>query len=168
MCECVTVKLTAAQQDYLEVICRLERENGIGSVRVSDIADQLGTRLPTVSRTVRKLAETGLVEHQARRCVSLTRAGRAMANEVVHRHDDLVEFFTDVLGLETDEANTNAASIEHGLTNVAAQRLHDFLIYLGQLTEKQKEAITRFARRAAGPTSEFRHIKTDKARGWRA
>jgi len=162
------MKLTVAQQDYLEVICRLEREHGVGSVRVSDIADQLGTRLPTVSRTVRKLADAGLVEHQARSQVSLTKVGREMAEEVVHRHDDLVEFFTDVLGLDAAEADANAAGIEHGLTNVAAQRLHEFLNYLGQLDKTQSEVIARFARRTAGPASDFKHIKADKARGWRA
>jgi DtxR family Mn-dependent transcriptional regulator len=162
------MKLTAAQQDYLEVICRLELDIGVGAVRVSDIAEQLGTRLPTVSRTVRRLAEAGLVSHKARGEVSLTAIGRKTAQEVVHRHDDLVDFFENILGLDRDEAEMNAASLEHGLSNVAAQRLHEFLEYVHQLPAEKLEPLARFARRAAGPASEFKHIDADKPRGWRA
>ena len=161
------MKLSAAQQDYLEVIYRLEESHGTGSVRISDIAEQLGTRLPTVSRTVARLTQAGLLAHVSRGAVSLTADGKRAAAEVAHRHDDLTIFFRDILGLDSDEAESNACQLEHGLSNKAAQRLHEFLDYLEQLNQEQQIIIKRFARRTSERTPDFRHLKYDKAGGWR-
>ncbi|MBD3257836.1 MarR family transcriptional regulator [candidate division GN15 bacterium] len=162
------MKLTAAQQDYLEAIYRLEQEQDSGSIRVSDIAERLGTRLPTVSRTVRKLTDAGLLEHPVRGTVSLTPDGRSTAAQFVHRHDDVVEFFRDVLGLTKDEAEENACQIEHGLTNAAAQRLHEFLDFVDSLPEAHRSQLARFARQESTGVSEFDQIESDKTSGWRA
>lgn len=161
------MKLTAAQQDYLEVIHRLELELGRGSVRVSDIAGNLGTKLPTVSRTVHRLAEAGLVEHTKRGRVGLSDAGRRMAIEVTHRHDDLLVFFGDILGLPREEAEANACQIEHGLSNMAAQRLHEFLNYLDEQEHHFRVAIRDFTQEVTDATPDFKHLRSDKANGWR-
>ena len=47
--------LTPAQQDYIETIYSLEKNSGLDKIRITDIANKLGTKLPTVTRTVRKL-----------------------------------------------------------------------------------------------------------------
>jgi DtxR family Mn-dependent transcriptional regulator len=157
--------LTAAQQDYIEVIYRLEQSST--RVRVTDIAAELGTRLPTVTRTIQRLTVLGLVRHVTRGEVHLTAAGRRIATEVVHRHDDLVQFFVNYLGLPRKLAETDACQIEHGLSATTTQRFHEFLEYVAQIPDDQKQALRGFLRRASGGRKDFRNLPENKTTGWR-
>ncbi|MDX9857706.1 MAG: metal-dependent transcriptional regulator [candidate division Zixibacteria bacterium] len=159
--------LTAAQQDYIEVIYRLEQDAGDTGVRVTAIADALGTRLPTVSRTVRKLAILKLVTHDARREVALTAGGRRIAREIVHRHEDLVRFFVLVLGLSENEAERDACQIEHGLSGKASQRLHEFLEHVQQLTADKRRVVTGYLRTASPKARDFENLPDRRIDGWR-
>lgn len=159
--------LTAVQQDYIEIIYRLETDKGIGAVRISDIAAQLGTRLPTVTRTVRKLTDLGFIRHESRRQVGLTDLGRTVAMEILHRHEDLVRFLTDILGLPHEQAQIDAGQMEHGLSGRAAQRLHEFLDYFESLTSEQREPLDRFLETVSGGRKDFRNLPTNKIDGWR-
>jgi len=160
--------LTPTQQDYLEIIHRLESDPTITQVRITDIAEQLGTRLPTVTRTVQKLTELGYLVHAARREVRLSGRGRRMAEEILHRHEDLVHFFTKVLGLEPALADRDACQIEHGLSGTTAQRLHEFLEYLGSLSEEELGVLERFRDAASSGQKDFKHLPSKKTEGWRS
>lgn len=159
--------LTAVQQDYIEVIHRLELAGGPRTVRLSDIADQLGTKRPTVTRTVSKLTRLGLLVHEPRRVVSLSQSGRRMAAEILHRHEDLAAFFSDVLGMSTADADANACRIEHGLSSRATQRLHEWLEYVSQLPAKEKKVLQRFLNHASGGSSDFSSLPEHNTSGWR-
>ena len=160
--------ITAVQEDYLEVVLRLEQERGQGAVRISDIADRLGTRLPTVTRTVQKLTEMGLLLHDERRDVRLSERGRKAAREILHRHEDLQDFFTSVLGLADSEAERTVCQIEHGLSSKAAQRLHEFLEYLDSLEPSQRALIQQFKETASAGRKDFRHLPDIRQDGWRS
>lgn len=133
--------LTAAQQDYLEAILRLEltqralqavdaqkAEPAAAGVRVTDIAAALGCRLPTVVRSLARLREAGLVEQAERGLVHLTLESRRLASQLLHRHEDTVALLAEVLGVPPAQAEAEACLIEHGLSAQTAQRLHEFLI----------------------------------------
>lgn len=157
--------LTASQQDYIEVIYRLE-QTGV-RVRVTDIAAELGTRLPTVTRAVQRLTRLNLVSHIERGDVALTDAGRRIANEVAHRHDDLVRFFVSYLGVSKRLAEADVCQIEHGLSATTAQRFHEFLEYIENLPEETRRHISRFVDRASGGRKDFRNLPEHKVTGWR-
>jgi DtxR family Mn-dependent transcriptional regulator len=161
------MSLTAAQQDYLEAIYRLELVDGDSGVRISDIAAHLGTRLPTVTRTVQKLTALGFVAHDARKAVRLTEHGRKVAGEILHRHKDLVVFFTRILGLEKSEAENDVCQIEHGFSGKAAQRLHEFLLYHMALDESERELFDRFRAEATSGKRDFRNLPSGRTVGWR-
>jgi len=161
------MQLTSTQEDYLEAIYRLQQAGGTGTTRVSEIAARLGTRLPTVSRTVRRLKELGLLHHAERRAVSLTEAGARVAAEVVHRHDDLVALLVGVLGLDRKQAEADACQIEHGFSRRGAQRLHELLEYIQRLPKEHREVLTRFKREASDSTEDFNNLPAGKAGGWR-
>ena len=158
--------LTASQEDYLETIYRLEGQSA--AIRVSDIAARLGTRLPTVTRTVKRLTRQRLLKHDHRQEVSLSATGRRIAREIVHRHDDLVAFFRDFLGLGDKEAQENACRLEHGLSRKAAQRLHEFLEYWATLSQGERKTIERFLDTASKGHDEFKNISPGKTAGWRS
>ncbi len=95
--------LTSTQEDYIELVFRMT-EDGTEGVRVSDLAEQLGCRMPTVTRTVQYLTEKGYLKHPHRKLISLTEKGAVVAREVAHRHDDVVDFLDIVLGVPREEA----------------------------------------------------------------
>ena len=160
--------LTPAQEDYIEVVYTLEAANGPGSVRVTDIANRLGTRLPTVSRTVRRLCQLGFLEPAQQRRVGLSGRGLKVAREISHRHRDLVWFFTHLLGLPRREAEADACRIEHGVSSRTAQRLHEFLEYVYALDARKRQMLERFKREASGGRKNFRNLPAGKSRSWRA
>jgi DtxR family Mn-dependent transcriptional regulator len=167
------VNLTAAQQDYIEAIYRLEQvtplsdANGRPDVRVSDIARHLGTRLPTVTRSVRKLTTLGYVEHVSRRSVYLSRKGRSVARELVHLHTDLVQFFSDILGVDPGESERVACQIEHGIPADVAQRFHEFMEYLAGNASESLQFVARFREQSPSDKSSFVHLRRKRTNGWR-
>ncbi len=160
--------ITAVQQDYLEIIFRLSSEKNENSVRITDIAKSLETRLPTVSRTVQKLKTKGYVNHKQHGEVSLTKTGQAMALEMVHLHKDLFQFFTNILGLNKKTATSDICQIEHCLSKKTAQRLHEFLEYYNSLSEKEKEVFIKFRTKRHRGQEQFKNLSCEKVPGWRA
>jgi len=159
--------LTAIQEDYLEVIYHLSNKGETDGVRTSEVADRLSCRMPTVSRTVQKMVEMGLVNHESRGLIRLTELGRSTAEDIAHRHKDTVAFLTRILGLSDDQAEADACQIEHGLSPLAAQRLHEFLEYIKDLDEFERAIITKFARTASSKVIDFPHLLENKVAGWR-
>ena len=153
--------LTPAQEDYLVTIHRLDQPRGDG-VRTSDIASQLGCRLPTVTRTVRRMAALGYLDHRTRGLVRLTPKGRRAAEELAHRNRDTISFLTRVLGVDEAQAQVDACRIEHGLSPLASQRLHEFLNYIDGLGAPGRELIEQFARQRSAAAPDFAHLPRRK------
>lgn len=157
--------LTAIQEDYLEMILRLSGDQS--GVRTTDLAARLGCRLPTVTRTVRRMVEAGYAAHQSRGLIRLTKRGRGAAENIAHRHADTLDFLSRILGLSPEQADVCACQVEHGLSPLAAQRLHEFLEFVQSLDGRRRAVITRFARRASATADDFPFLPTGKTIGWR-
>jgi len=155
------IKLTPAQQDYLEACHVLERRTGGAPVRITDIAELLGTRLPTVTRSVARLRRMGLLEQQTRGPVRLTEAGRAIAGQLLHRHEDVLRLLTEVLGVSCPLAEKEACLLEHGLSGLSAQRLHEFLLRWDSLPAAQRD----YLRGTSGPRGATDFSLVGRARG---
>jgi DtxR family Mn-dependent transcriptional regulator len=121
-----TAALSPALQDYVEAIHVIGAESGEGA-RVTDIAAHLGTRPPTVVRSVARLRKRGLADQAERGPVRLTEDGKALAEQLTHRHADVVRWLVEILGVEAGRAEADACVLEHGLSAESAQRLHEFL-----------------------------------------
>ena len=160
--------VTAVQQDYLEVILRLEQESDGSGIRVTDIANELGTRLPTVTRTVRRLADKGLLDHRRGGTVRLTPVGKRVAGEILHLHEDLVLFLTEILGLSDAVALQDACQLEHGCSRQTAQRLHEFLEFFQALPEKDRQPFIDFTSQTRRSTTKFKNLPGMKIDGWRS
>ncbi|MEW6051928.1 MAG: metal-dependent transcriptional regulator [Candidatus Zixiibacteriota bacterium] len=160
--------LTAAQQDYIETVYRLEERKGHGQVRVSDIAAELGTRLPTVTRTINRLTALGLLRHVQRQAVSLSPSGRRIAGDIVHRHDDLLQFFTVILGLNRSQAERDVCQVEHGVSAVAARRLHEFLEHFLTMESEEQARVTAFWKAGVRSYAGFRRLSQYRTEGWRS
>jgi DtxR family transcriptional regulator, Mn-dependent transcriptional regulator len=118
--------LTAVTQDYLKVIWSA-REWSDQPVTTKLLAARLGVGASTVSETVRRLADAGLVTHEPYGAVGLTDAGERHALAMVRRHRLIETFLVEVLGYGWDEVHDEAEVLEHAVSDLFVERLADHL-----------------------------------------
>ena len=118
------LSLTPSQENYLEHIHRLSKN---GPVRVREIAEAAGVRLPSVTRAVSRLADSGLVRHQAYGTVEVTKHGIQAAQAVVRRDSCLQSLLVDVLDMDEENAKAEVCRLEHVLGAEVLSRLETLL-----------------------------------------
>jgi DtxR family Mn-dependent transcriptional regulator len=116
---------TTSTEDCLEIIAKLAEKEG--HAHVSDIARQLGVKKPSVTATLKTLAEKGLVQYESYHPVELTRKGTQIASKVMKKHETLKCFLTQCLKLPAEHADTLACKLEHELDDLALERLSEFV-----------------------------------------
>ena len=110
---------------YLEAIFYILAEGE--SVRSARLADWLSVSRPTVTVAVRRMTRDGLVRFNARKEIELTAKGRRMAEAIVRRHRIMERWLTDALGFDWVTADTEAARLEHAVSEVVEKRLYQAL-----------------------------------------
>lgn len=82
----------------------------------NDVARLLGVKRPTVHRSLTVLQEKNLITKELYGDVHLTDAGRALAQELETRRDDLTIHLTDAFGLSPEESVKAATVLMSELT----------------------------------------------------
>lgn len=123
-------QLSASQEDYLETIFFLARE-GV-SARPKEIATRMKVRAASVTGALKALAEKGLINYAPYETVTLTESGHAIAGMIAGKHEALLHFFTQVLGIPGAEAEEFACTMEHSIPDHILQRLVGFAEYTEQ------------------------------------
>lgn len=113
-------------EDHLERIAELVDHKGYA--RVSDVAEELGLTLSTVSNMVRRLAARGFVNYEKYRGFTLTAEGRAVAARITARHETLTELF-GLLGLAPETVEQEVEDIEHHLRPQTLEMLAKLVSY---------------------------------------
>jgi DtxR family transcriptional regulator, Mn-dependent transcriptional regulator len=108
------MELTAAIQDYVREIYKLENEGGRATT--SALAERLEVSAPSVTAMLKKLASLGLVEHRRYRGATLTPKGERVALEVIRHHRLLEQYLVKTLGLPLDAVHVEADRLEHALS----------------------------------------------------
>jgi DtxR family transcriptional regulator, Mn-dependent transcriptional regulator len=113
--------LTRSVEDYLKVIYHLSSQGGFAAT--SDIAAQLDVSAPSVSGMVKRLSETGLIEHVPYRGVQLTAQGRRAALKMIRRHRILEVYLIEQLGYDWDGVHDEAERLEHAVSDKLIERM---------------------------------------------
>lgn len=114
---------TAVQEDYLKAIYELgEGQRGV-PVTAAALIERLDAAPATVTETVKRLANLGLVYHAPYRGVTLTPAGEQAALEVVRHHRLLERYLAEALGVPWDEVHAEADRLEHHLSEELEARI---------------------------------------------
>jgi DtxR family Mn-dependent transcriptional regulator len=92
-------------------------------VQTGVIADALGIAAPSVSWMVKRLSESGLLEHEPYRGVKLTRAGKQAALKMVRRHRILEAYLVSKLGYGWDSVHAEAERLEHAVSDEMIERM---------------------------------------------
>ena len=116
----MATKLTASQENYLELIFGLSQAE---PVRVGEIARVAGVQLPSVTKAIGKLAEAGLLRHESYGKVEITQKGQEAARSVVRRDDCLSRLLTEVLALPEARAADEVCRLEHVISQEMLLRL---------------------------------------------
>lgn len=114
-------------EDYVELIDDLIAR--CGEARAVDISRHLGVTHVTVTKSIGRLRDEGLVTAAPYRAIFLTEKGREMAQRARERHRIVVDFLL-ALGVPKSDAETDAEGIEH------------------HISPRTLEAMRRFARRS--------------------
>ena len=110
--------LTVANEEYLECMVRIEREDGeTAGVRSVDIAQRLNVSKASVNKAVTALKNQRLVDQSHYGKVMLTERGRELGGAVWYRHRLLRTFLMQELGVEFDRADSEACMMEHALSD---------------------------------------------------
>ncbi|MBO3754466.1 MAG: metal-dependent transcriptional regulator [Candidatus Brockarchaeota archaeon] len=120
-------EVTPVVEEYLECIYRLQEKEGMA--RTSSIVKSLRVAPGTVTNTVEKLEEEGLVTHVSYRGVKLTEKGRRIALQVVRRHRLSERLLVDILKMDWERVHETACRLEHSLTDEVVKHLEKALNY---------------------------------------
>ncbi len=130
----VSIKtLTPSLEDYLKTIAILLEEKDV--VRVKDIADRMGVKMPSVSAALRSLAERGFVEYERYGFVKLSLKGKRAAGDLKRRYRAFKKFFIDILGVPEGIAEKDACRVEHFLSESTRKRMCDFIEFVNNNPE---------------------------------
>jgi DtxR family Mn-dependent transcriptional regulator len=113
--------ITKSERETLKAIYRLTRDRQ--EAQTGALADALGVAPGTITMTVKRLAERGLVAHRPYHGVELTVPGRAAAVAAIRRHRIVERFLADMLGYAWNEADRLAGSFEHDLPQEVEDRI---------------------------------------------
>ena len=118
------IELTKALEMYVKVAYELEEE--FGTATVSDMAERLGVKAPSVTAALQKLDTIGMVKYRRYQNVKLTKSGKAVAKKLRNRNKTLMDFLL-MIGVEEKIATTDACEIEHVVNPQTIQKLTEYL-----------------------------------------
>lgn len=118
--------ITPALENYLKII--LELNEGKGEARVTRISESFGVTKATVSQTVKRLMNYGLVTKDVKGAILLTDFGKEKATEVRNRNLVIKGFLTEVLGVNKQISEKDACKMEHLVSCETLEKLEKYLL----------------------------------------
>ena len=116
-----TETLSSSLEDYLEAIYHIILDKQ--AARAKDIARRLDLKGPSVTGALQTLSQKGLINYAPYDLITLTPKGKKIARDIVHRHQTLRDFLTNILRIEETEAELNACKMEHNVSPSVLKRL---------------------------------------------
>lgn len=128
-------------EDYLKAIVMISRGNEI--VRVKDLARRMNRRQSSVNYALKKLKESGLIEHEKYGCIELTKKGEDIGSQIYAKFNYLSDFFRQVLEIESPDIGVIACKMEHCINNEIKRRINNLLSFYRYERKLNREWIKR-------------------------
>lgn len=113
--------LSRSVEDYLKTIYHLTQ--GADDAATTDIAAKLGISPASVTGMVKRMAESGLVDHEPYRGARLTAEGRRLALGVMRRHRVIETYLITRLGYDWSSVHDEAERLEHAASENLIERM---------------------------------------------
>lgn len=121
------MRIQESGEMYLETILLLSQKSG--HVRAIDVGEEMGYSKPSVSRAMGLLKSGGFIVIDADGAITLTDAGREIAEKIYARHTLLTHFLVS-LGVDEETAAEDACKMEHSISDASFEAIK-------KLTEKK-------------------------------
>ena len=112
--------LTSSMENYLKTVFILYRKQGYA--RCVDISEYMGVTMPSVSRAVKELIKAEYLIKEANGTLSLTMAGKKIAENVYERHCLFREKLL-AAGVDLQTAERDACRMEHGISEESFRKV---------------------------------------------
>jgi len=117
----MSTALSRSVEDYLKAVYQItEREPDAAT---SDIAERLGVAPASVTGMIKRLAESGLLEHEPYRGARLTERGRQAALAVMRRHRIIESYLINKLAYDWSSVHEEAERLEHAVSDELIERM---------------------------------------------
>jgi len=118
-------KATVVTERYLRTIYKLQEEKGVA--RTGELVRLLHVAPGTVTNTVKRLKEQGLLIREPYKGVKLTEEGFKVALRGIRRHRLAERLLTDILHVEWERAHKAACELECGISDKIMENLEEAL-----------------------------------------
>ena len=115
--------LSRSVEDYLKAIYGLSETADEQGVATSEIAEKLALAPASVTGMIKRMAESGLLEHEPYRGVKLTDEGQKAALAVMRRHRILETYLIRKLGYDWANVHEEAERLEHAVSDTLIERM---------------------------------------------
>lgn len=126
------MKINESSENYLETILMISHKKP--HVRSIDIANELEFTKPSVSVAMRNLRENGYVMVDDEGYITLTEAGKQIAETMYERHTMLSNWLM-YLGVDKETAVEDACRIEHVVSAKSFQAIKEHITTGNELLE---------------------------------
>jgi len=115
------VKITISKENYLKAIAEAESEGE--PVIAATLARWLNVSAPAVTMAIKRLKRDSLIHVNRDGHISLTQAGRDIANRLLNRHYLIERMLTEIFGMEWYKVHDEAEQLEHAVSADFERRL---------------------------------------------
>jgi len=119
------VKITISKENYLKTIAEAEAEGE--TVIAATLVRWLNVSAPAVTMAIKRLKRDALIRVTGDGRITLTQAGRDIANRLLHRHHLIERMLTEIFGMEWYKVHEEAEQLEHAVSEEFERRLIDKL-----------------------------------------
>ena len=119
------MEFNESSEDYLEAIMILDEKLPV--VRSVDIAEYMGYKKSSVSVAMKKLKESGCINVDGSRFITLTDKGKEVANKIYERHKLITNWLVS-LGVDKQIAAEDACKMEHDMSVESFSAIKQFIL----------------------------------------
>ena len=116
--------VTASQEDYIEMIYRISKDNGY--VRIYELSKMLNVKPSSVTKMVQKLSDLGYLKYQKYGVIVLENKGLEFGKKLLNRHNT-VESFLRILKVSEENILTETEKIEHTISEETLNCIDNFV-----------------------------------------
>jgi DtxR family transcriptional regulator, iron-dependent repressor len=121
----LALKITISKENYLKTIAEAESEGE--PVIAATLARWLKVSPAAVTMAIKRLKRDGLIRVGREGQLSLTTAGREIANRLLNRHHLIERMLTEIFGMEWYKVHDEAEQLEHAVSEDFEHRLAERL-----------------------------------------
>ena len=115
------MKITISKENYLKAIAEAESEGE--TVKAATLSRWLNVTAPAVTMAIKRLKRDALIRVDEEGHLTLTPAGREIANRILNRHHLIERMLTEIFGMEWYKVHEEAEQLEHAVSGDFERRL---------------------------------------------